>query len=331
MAAALIYSTIIYYFASIGLFFNFLLIHLIIRYTMKEMQVYSRILLQTCIVDIIGICLFAITQPVFVNDNGIGTMWSYGIIHYLPNPWQHLFNTFNNFMGRVTNMNVSTLFIYRYLTVVKEVNINFKKHLILIIIGLLPIIILNIIAHILHNPTPENEYLTNYELAKILELDNYTLNNYIVAQRVEKTKNLTTYLANYAISLNIINYIIIIYCGIKIQIKVYKHCKGIEMSQLRYMNKQITIVLVAQGILPLFTFLSNVIANLSVLLNLFNFSSSYIEIFLSTGLGYSIAILNPIVTMLSVRNYRQKIFCCKICKNNVHQVAPMVETTTHNI
>nr|CAD2169175.1 unnamed protein product [Meloidogyne enterolobii] len=55
-----------------------------------EMEVYSKILLQTCIVDIIGIVLFVIVQPVFVSDNGIGTVWEYGITHYLPNPWQFL-------------------------------------------------------------------------------------------------------------------------------------------------------------------------------------------------------------------------------------------------
>ena len=59
-----VYSLIIYCLSIIGLFSNFLLIWLIIRYTMKEMQIYNRILLQTCIVDIIGICVFAFVQPV---------------------------------------------------------------------------------------------------------------------------------------------------------------------------------------------------------------------------------------------------------------------------
>uniref|UniRef100_A0A1I8B3Z7 Transposase n=1 Tax=Meloidogyne hapla TaxID=6305 RepID=A0A1I8B3Z7_MELHA len=33
-------------------------------------------------------------------------------------------------------------------------------------------------------PTPENEYLTNYKLAQILEIDNYTIKNYVVAMRI---------------------------------------------------------------------------------------------------------------------------------------------------
>uniref|UniRef100_A0A1I8AYP1 Serpentine receptor class gamma n=1 Tax=Meloidogyne hapla TaxID=6305 RepID=A0A1I8AYP1_MELHA len=86
---------------------------------MKEMQVYSKILLQTCFVDIIAICIFVVVQPVFVSDNGVGTNWNYGPIHFLPNPWQSIFFTVFAFMARFTAMNVSTLFIYRYFVVVR--------------------------------------------------------------------------------------------------------------------------------------------------------------------------------------------------------------------
>uniref|UniRef100_A0A1I8BZN4 7TM_GPCR_Srx domain-containing protein n=1 Tax=Meloidogyne hapla TaxID=6305 RepID=A0A1I8BZN4_MELHA len=86
---------------------------------MKEMQVYSKILLQTCFVDIFAICVFVLAQPVFVSDNGVGTNWDYGPIHFLPNPWQHILLRLNHFMSRFTTMNVSTLFIYRYFTAVR--------------------------------------------------------------------------------------------------------------------------------------------------------------------------------------------------------------------
>nr|CAD2197752.1 unnamed protein product [Meloidogyne enterolobii] len=114
-----LYSIIISCVGLTCLFFNFLLIYLIIRYTMKEMEVYSKILLQTCIVDIIGIVLFVIVQPVFVSDNGIGTVWEYGITHYLPNPWQFLSFILYAFMIRFTSVNVCSQFIFRYLAVVR--------------------------------------------------------------------------------------------------------------------------------------------------------------------------------------------------------------------
>uniref|UniRef100_A0A914LPH0 Uncharacterized protein n=1 Tax=Meloidogyne incognita TaxID=6306 RepID=A0A914LPH0_MELIC len=45
--------------------------------------------------------------------------------------------------------------------------------------------IIFVISSIINQPTPENEHLTNYELANLLELDNYTINNYVVGQRIQ--------------------------------------------------------------------------------------------------------------------------------------------------
>uniref|UniRef100_A0A1I8BC38 G_PROTEIN_RECEP_F1_2 domain-containing protein n=1 Tax=Meloidogyne hapla TaxID=6305 RepID=A0A1I8BC38_MELHA len=114
-----VYSSIIVYLEAIGLFSNLLLICLIIRYTMNEMKVYNRILLQTCIVDIILIFVFAVVQPVFVSDNGIGTVWEYGPTHYLPTPWQCICFMIFAFITRFTTMNVCSQFVFRYLTVVR--------------------------------------------------------------------------------------------------------------------------------------------------------------------------------------------------------------------
>ncbi|CAK5091763.1 unnamed protein product [Meloidogyne enterolobii] len=240
-----IYSTIIYCFATFGLFSNLFLIWLILRYTMKEMQVYSKILLQTCFVDIVGICMFVVSQPVYISDNGVGTIWNYGPIHYLPHPWQYIVFRINNFMARFSSMNVTSLFIYRYLVVVRKVEIKFKHQLLLIFSMIIPLLILNVCSFISNYPTPEIEHLTNLELAKLLGLDNYTIENYVVGQRT-RTNDLSIFTANYASALTIINYIIIIFCGISIQIHVYRHCKGVQMTQLRNVNKQMSIVLGAQ-------------------------------------------------------------------------------------
>ena len=59
-----IYGAIAFILATSGLILNFLLIWMILCFTMKEMQIYNRILLQTCIVDVIAISFFAIVQPV---------------------------------------------------------------------------------------------------------------------------------------------------------------------------------------------------------------------------------------------------------------------------
>jgi len=61
-----IYKALTFFVVTSGLVFNFSLIWLILRYTMNEMRIYNRILLQTCIVDIFGIFVFAAVQPVIL-------------------------------------------------------------------------------------------------------------------------------------------------------------------------------------------------------------------------------------------------------------------------
>ncbi|CAK5063103.1 unnamed protein product [Meloidogyne enterolobii] len=67
------------------------------------------------------------------------------------------------------------------------------------------------------------------------------------------------------------------------------------MTQLRNMNKQLSIVLGAQAILPLLPYLSSLFSNLNVLFNLPGLLSSSIAIFFSSSLGSLVAFLNPIV------------------------------------
>jgi len=48
---------------------------------------------------------------------------------------------------------------------------------------IIPLLILSILSYIAYYPTPEKEHLTNFEVAKILELDNDTIKNYVIGLR----------------------------------------------------------------------------------------------------------------------------------------------------
>ncbi|CAK5078681.1 unnamed protein product [Meloidogyne enterolobii] len=71
----------------------------------------------------------------------------------------------------------------KFIINLSSVNILWRHYLAIIASVLLPIIILFTLSFLSNKPTPENEYLTNYELAQILEIDNYTLKNYVVSMR----------------------------------------------------------------------------------------------------------------------------------------------------
>nr|CAD2193657.1 unnamed protein product [Meloidogyne enterolobii] len=98
------------------------------------------------------------------------------------------------------------------------------------------------------------------------------------------------------------------------------------MTRIRNMNKQLSIALGAQAILPILTYASTLFANLNFLFNLPGLFSSTIIIFFTNSFGSLVTVLNPIVTILSVRSYRQIIFRCKN-NSNINQIAPMPETS----
>uniref|UniRef100_A0A1I8BCP9 G_PROTEIN_RECEP_F1_2 domain-containing protein n=2 Tax=Meloidogyne hapla TaxID=6305 RepID=A0A1I8BCP9_MELHA len=231
---------------------------------MNEMKIYSRILLQTCIVDIIVIFVFAVVQPVFVSDNGIGTVWEYGPTHYLPTPWQCICFMIFAFITRFTTMNVCSQFVFRYLTVVREIKINWKHHIIILFSFTLPLLVNFVISIIIHQPTKENEHLTNYELAKMLELDNDTINNYVVGFR-------------------------------------------------------------GQALLPLLTFSSQILINMGRFFNI-NISSKIVMMF-GSPMTALIAVLNPLVTLLTVKNYRKLVFKCN--RGNITNIIGNNNQTAH--
>nr|CAD2186402.1 unnamed protein product [Meloidogyne enterolobii] len=237
-------------------------------------------------------------------------------------------------MKRFTAVNVCSQFIYRYLVIVRSVNILWRHYLAIIASILLPIIILFTLSFLSNKPTPENEYLTNYELAQILEIDNYTLKNYVVSMRSSPNNLLSSITSTFATFLSFLTYIIIILCGIRIQFYVHRHYNGPNLETTRKVNRQISIVLWSQALLAILPFFSQTIINLSILNNsIFSLKFGFI---ITPSFISLIVVLNPLVTLLSVRNYRQIIFklikCNILCTNsNIISPSNNVLVTQENL
>nr|CAD2183040.1 unnamed protein product [Meloidogyne enterolobii] len=75
---------------------------------------------------------------------------------------------------------------------------------------------------------------------------------------------------------------------------------------MRKVNKQISIVLWSQALLALLPFFSQIIVNLSILNN--SIFSTKLLFIITPSFNALILILNSLVTLLTVRNYRQIIF-----------------------
>jgi hypothetical protein len=100
----------------LGTVLNLLLIWLIQKRTVKEMRVYSRILLQTCIADLVFLAVNELTQPIFIIDGAEAIGLLNGPLGRASTPWNFagftlwLFNFYFSIFG------ICVQFIYRYLT-----------------------------------------------------------------------------------------------------------------------------------------------------------------------------------------------------------------------
>lgn len=81
---------------------------------------------------------------------------------------------------------------------------------------------------------------------------------------------------------------------------------GPNLEIMRKVNKQISIVLWSQALLALLPFFSQIIVNLSILNN--SIFSTKLLFTITPLFNALILISNPLVTLLTVRNYRQIIF-----------------------
>ncbi|CAK5083057.1 unnamed protein product [Meloidogyne enterolobii] len=104
---------------SIGVSLNILLIWLIFKQTPKEKQIYSQILLQTCIIDILLLIMGELVQPIFFVQNGVAKDIMIGQLSFLPNPFYHFVFIVWFIIFYFSLIGLGIQFIYRYLILCK--------------------------------------------------------------------------------------------------------------------------------------------------------------------------------------------------------------------
>uniref|UniRef100_A0A914EAJ5 Uncharacterized protein n=1 Tax=Acrobeloides nanus TaxID=290746 RepID=A0A914EAJ5_9BILA len=78
--------------AAVALFSNVLLIFLIIKHTPKALEPYSRILLQTCAIDLIYTALIFVLKPHTEFTDGIFLLMINGFLEKVTSPWDFILN-----------------------------------------------------------------------------------------------------------------------------------------------------------------------------------------------------------------------------------------------
>ncbi|KAI1699451.1 serpentine type 7TM GPCR chemoreceptor srd domain-containing protein [Ditylenchus destructor] len=305
IAVSAVHETNCWIVVTLGLVLNSVLIFLIFKQTSKEMRIYSRILLQTAFIDFCCLLTTAFVQPIYLMYNGHNVVITNGLLRSFGQSWAFVMTMWWFFIGCFSIISNCVPFIYRYLVLCREKVISPLCYAsILLVCVLFSIIFVGAVIWATH---PDDEQLMKINLTT-MELSNF-LNqpNDMAPLRIGfmvKADNYRWAISSlYGMSLEIVCYIIIFICGVKIKRNVRAAIfAGCYNPRLMEVNRQLSVVLLFQTILPAF----ELGPSMACLITSVFFGSStniYFISFATLSMQW-IAVLNPLVTIIVVKPYR---------------------------
>ncbi|KAF7636793.1 hypothetical protein Mgra_00003739 [Meloidogyne graminicola] len=293
----------------IGVTLNSILIWLIIKKSPKEMRVFSHILLQTCFADLIMLTINVLTQPIYTSDEGIGIVLLNGPVHNLNSLpqnlmlfiWDNCF--FFSFFG------FAAQFVYRYLIVNRNINVTSIQYFITLFCVLLPMDFA--FASLLYATgfpqTGQDKCCSNLIILQILEWDNNPVDKFQLAQRAGSFYSIAWLVVTFFITAA---YSIIFFCAFTIRKFIKEHIKNTK-TRVCEINDQLNLNMIIQSLLPLLTIIPVWVTLISSIGNtsISNADSTILEITMLIRLPiHWIAVLNPIVTILTVKHYKSAVY-----------------------
>ncbi|KAI1712911.1 serpentine type 7TM GPCR chemoreceptor srd domain-containing protein [Ditylenchus destructor] len=298
----------------IGGVLNILLICLIRRKTSKEMTVYSRILLQTCIIDLYVLLIGYLLQPIFfVNEGNSSHTWN-GPIRSLFHPSEFIhFALFCAWIvgGFLSSASMTMQFVFRYLLLCRNITISHFVYMLLIIVpGAFCVVWMNLIFDVTSGNSPPTMKIYNdsnfyYLLRESVEEE------YVVASLSDQKGSLTCIIG--CMIMNAVFYLIIIASALRMKMFVRKQKESMNAEKLKKMEQQMTYILATQAFMPSIQLAVHTFTLTCYVI--FTKSSAYFLMYLSVPV-YWLPVFNPLATMLIIRNYRNFILApCKRRQN----------------
>ncbi|KAI1706127.1 serpentine type 7TM GPCR chemoreceptor srd domain-containing protein [Ditylenchus destructor] len=286
--------------AILGIFFNSLLIWMIVYRSVAEIRPYSRILLQTCVIDIYTVVTMIVVQPVFLIVSGWNLLCENGPARYLPlqyNVILYLLWLFAYYFSIISN---ALQFFYRYLVLCREAKISSFRYLLMLLAASIPVCGNPWILYELAYPDPSRPIAA---LNSQIFLDiNETVEIVLLARSTS-----WFLIGLYIGAFDVACYAVIIVCGIKIRKSIVKAAQQQQLSsRVVTYNRQISITLALQAILPCVGSLMSMMCVLSSHL-IKETSSAYILAFMTVPLHW-MPVLNPVITIIVVGSYRRVVF-----------------------
>uniref|UniRef100_A0A914I0K9 Gustatory receptor n=1 Tax=Globodera rostochiensis TaxID=31243 RepID=A0A914I0K9_GLORO len=297
-----------------GMLFNGIMIRLIVRHTPKPMRIYSKILLQTCLADIFLLIMTFLFQPYnFITEKGETEAIVYGLITFkgVENRiWNLLAFVCWVFLVYVSMFSYVSQFIFRYLLLVRNINLSTFKYFLLLCLMLLFPFAYCVNLFICYYPPADRAIMDDISVAQMLGIN---LSEQIVLAGYSFNDPRQTFGLYYVITVCTLAYIIMFRLAFLIQKFLENRTKMEASSELTQnmieINKQVSRNLIGQASMPLIIYVS-----LLFLFALFLFKIDtngwnwlhYYNLF-STIPMFLPSALNPIMSICIIHYYRNAI------------------------
>uniref|UniRef100_A0A915DJZ8 Taste receptor type 2 n=1 Tax=Ditylenchus dipsaci TaxID=166011 RepID=A0A915DJZ8_9BILA len=256
----------------LGIFLNSLLLWLIKKRSSKELELYSKILRQACLIDFLSLFVIAAVQPIYVIYDGYNIMLSNGFLGWLAFPYSSNGMALWFFCFYFAIISNCVPFVYRYMVLCRRQMISALMYLSMLLVcaTLLSVYI----ACLIWSTYPDEK--------KMHQINASALFDYLNFEEDSSPRRF------FQMGDNMRNASI--------------HETG--SKKMAEVNKQLTFILLFQTVLPIAELsLSLICIFTSTMLADSSYSLSYFSAFLTAPMHW-IPVINPLITISVVKSYR---------------------------
>ncbi|KAI1717055.1 serpentine type 7TM GPCR chemoreceptor str domain-containing protein [Ditylenchus destructor] len=293
-----------YTIATCGLTLNAILVWLVINRSAKEMKIYSKILLQTCIIDFALLTFIMAVQPIYLVHDGWNLLVSNGPFRAITHPWNYMLMATWFFIVYFSIVSNCVPFIYRYLVICKLKVISAFQYF-LMLVGCAYVIVLYICMLTWSTYPREAQRNRNYtEVIEILGMNIHNSSQFQIGLMMKTQSIPWAITCAFIITMEVISYSIIAVCGIKI--RKFVQCTS-RMSQQTdrqlEVHRQISFVLIMQTLMPILE-MSTSLFCMILSITLDTKANVYAAMFAIMPFHW-VPLFNPVVTIWVIKPYRK--------------------------
>ncbi|KAH7715495.1 7TM GPCR protein [Aphelenchoides avenae] len=287
---------------TVGIVLNFALIVVVTKCSLKQLKSFGKLLIQSCVVDIYTLAISAVVQPVYIVIDGKTILLQTGPFRAVDQPWHTILILMWDFGYYFSVISIVIQFIYRYLAICRGIVLTAFQYAATLAAGALLVDVYIGLQFIAMSPHKNEESI---ELAIATYFDHRTE----VGMVGIPGSWFCVTMCLYTIVVEALCYVTIIMCSVMITRSVHKIAEGSDLERTAEINRQLSLTLTIQAVLPLAALLVGIFC--VIICSIIKISQQELSIYFVAYFMLVvpvIPVLNPLVTLLVIKPYRNFIF-----------------------